>query len=199
MDMRHAEIAGQPKGDVAVGQLLYADNCAMCHGENGELAVETAAGEGIVINSAEYLSQQDDAAVIVKIAVGVPGRMPAYGPDDGGPLSWAEVRSVAAFMRSWAPQAIPVPSPAPTGGDVAQGATLYADNCAACHGSEGQGGAVASQPINSPKYLAGVTDDGLDQVVRNGTAGMPSFGSRLSDEEIAALIAFMRSWANPPV
>lgn len=194
VDSRHTAIASQPKGDVAEGQALYAEQCAMCHGENGEQAVATAYGGSIVLNSVEYLGQQDDAAIIVKIAVGVPPAMPAYGPDSGGPLSWAQVRNVVAFIRSWAPQAIPAPSD----GDVSQGAALYADNCAACHGSQGQGGGVAVRAINSPDYLTAITDEVLDQLIREGTAGMPGFAGKLSDDQIALLIAFMRSWVAPP-
>ena len=193
VNARHTDIAGQPKGEVAGGKALYAEHCASCHGENGEQAVKTAAGEDIVISSVEYLGQQDDAAIIVKTAIGVPPAMPAYGPESGGPLSWAEVRSVAGFIRAWAPRAIPVPGAV----DVSKGAALYAENCAACHGNEGQGGAVASRAINSPDYLTAITDDVLGQVIRKGTAGMPGFADKLSDEQTTELLAFMRSWVGP--
>jgi len=189
-DERHTAIVGMAPGDLVEGQTLFSEYCARCHGEDGEQAVETATGEQIVISSLEYQSQQDLAGIIVRIAIGAGERMPAFGPDGGGPLSWDQVRGVASFVRAWAPHAIA----GPTDGDAAYGAELYAEHCAACHGSEGQGGPAAGEPINTIEYLAGITDDALRQIILEGVAGMPGYANRLTDEFVDDLIAFMRSW-----
>lgn len=189
-DGRHTEIVGLSPGDADEGEALFGEHCARCHGEEGEQAVRTAAGAELVISSLEYLSQQDTAGILVRIATGAEDLMPAFGPEEGGPFSWAEVRSVASFVRAWGPQAIAVP----TAGDAVYGAELYAEHCAACHGSEGQGGPAAREPINTTEYLAGITDDGLRQIILGGTSGMPGYANRLTDEFVDDLIAFMRSW-----
>ncbi|MBU1880023.1 MAG: cytochrome c, partial [Chloroflexi bacterium] len=58
----------------------------------------------------------------------------------------------------------------------------------------GQGGAIANSPINTSEYLAGVTDDALRQVILNGVTGMPGFAGTISDQDISAVIALLRSW-----
>jgi cytochrome c oxidase cbb3-type subunit 3 len=89
--------------------------------------------------------------------------------------------------------------------------TLYAQNCAACHGAEGKGG--ASIALANPVYLAIVDENAVHNVVANGVRGtsMPSFaqsaGGLLTDEQINAITSGMFSrWArkgildgtNPP-
>jgi cytochrome c oxidase cbb3-type subunit 3 len=66
--------------------------------------------------------------------------------------------------------------------------TLYAQNCAACHGAEGRGG--ASIALANPVYLAIVDENAVHNVVANGVGGtsMPAFaqsaGGLLTDEQI---------------
>jgi len=66
--------------------------------------------------------------------------------------------------------------------------TLYAQNCAGCHGVEGRGG--ASIALANPVYLAIVDKNAVHNVVANGVRGtsMPAFaqsaGGLLTDEQI---------------
>ena len=65
---------------------------------------------------------------------------------------------------------------------------LYAQNCAACHGAEGRGG--ASIALANPVYLAIVDENAVHNAVANGVRGtsMPAFaqsaGGLLTDEQI---------------
>jgi cytochrome c oxidase cbb3-type subunit III len=65
---------------------------------------------------------------------------------------------------------------------------LYAQNCSACHGAEGRGG--ASIALANPVYLAIVDEHSMRNVVANGVQGtaMPAFaqsaGGLLTDEQI---------------
>jgi cytochrome c oxidase cbb3-type subunit 3 len=69
--------------------------------------------------------------------------------------------------------------------------TLYAQNCAGCHGAEGRGG--ASIALANPVYLAIVDENAMHNVVANGVRGtsMPAFaqsaGGLLTDEQINAI------------
>ena len=89
--------------------------------------------------------------------------------------------------------------------------TLYAQNCAACHGAEGRGG--ASIALANPVYLAIVDENAVHGVVANGVHGtsMPAFaqsaGGLLTDEQVNVITSGMFSrWgrkglldgANPP-
>jgi cytochrome c oxidase cbb3-type subunit III len=75
--------------------------------------------------------------------------------------------------------------------------TLYAQNCAACHGAEGSGG--ASLALANPVYLAIVDENAVHNVVANGVHGtsMPAFaqsaGGLLTDEQINVITSGMFS------
>ena len=77
------------------------------------------------------------------------------------------------------------------------GVTLYRENCAACHGANGTGG--VGVPLSLPDFLAIVDDAYLAKTIRYGRPGrvMPAFG-QLSDAEIKAIVAHIRSWSNAP-
>jgi cytochrome c oxidase cbb3-type subunit III len=82
--------------------------------------------------------------------------------------------------------------------------TLYAENCAGCHGSEGRGGAAIA--LADPVYLGIADDASMRKVVANGVKGtsMPAFaqgaGGMLTDEQIERIIGGMRSrWSQPGI
>ena len=79
-------------------------------------------------------------------------------------------------------------------------ATLFAANCAGCHGAEGKGGAALA--LADPVYLAIADDAVLTRVTRDGIPGslMPAFaqsaGGLLTDAQVTALVQGIRShWA----
>ncbi len=76
-----------------------------------------------------------------------------------------------------------------------RGEKVYAANCVACHGAQGQGGVG--------KALAGSAivqdaDKGKQlQIVLNGKGQMPAWKGKLSDTDIAAVVTFTKnSWSN---
>ena len=73
--------------------------------------------------------------------------------------------------------------------DVAQ---VFAETCASCHGAKLQGGQAAS--LVDDVWMHGGDDASLARSVREGRteAGMPPFGGALSEQEIRALVIFMR-------
>lgn len=80
--------------------------------------------------------------------------------------------------------------------------TLYATNCAGCHGTEGRGGAALG--LANPTYLAIASDDVLRHAIANGIprTPMPAFarraGGMLTDAQVDVLVTGMRGqWANP--
>ena len=78
---------------------------------------------------------------------------------------------------------------APERRDVSQ---VFAETCAACHGAMLQGGQAAS--LADDVWLHGGDDASLAKSIREGQpdAGMPAFGSALSEQEIRALVIFIR-------
>jgi cytochrome c oxidase cbb3-type subunit 3/ubiquinol-cytochrome c reductase cytochrome c subunit len=81
-------------------------------------------------------------------------------------------------------------------------ATLYGQNCAACHGEHGTNGAAIS--LANPTYLAIAGVSNIERITANGVPGtaMPLFakskGGTLTDQQIAVLAQGMGSaWGNP--
>src|SRR5262249_45881164 len=88
--------------------------------------------------------------------------------------------------------------------DVTDFSTLYSDNCAGCHGSEGKGG--ASIGLSDPVYLAIVDDDALRRVIANGVRGtsMPAFaqsaGGMLTEKQVDLIVKEIPSrWSKPGI
>jgi mono/diheme cytochrome c family protein len=86
----------------------------------------------------------------------------------------------------------------------ADGAAVYSNYCASCHGAEGQGLTGAFPPLDESAIASGPKDIPIG-IVLHGLEGpltvagqrydgvMPAFGATLSDAEIAAALTFVRS------
>lgn len=80
-----------------------------------------------------------------------------------------------------------------------QGKNLYAGRCAHCHEDNDLGLAKVPPNLHSvfrhPKLPSGMpaTDEQVQTVVLNGKGMMPNFAGRFSDEEMAALLAYLHT------
>lgn len=86
--------------------------------------------------------------------------------------------------------------------EVKDFALLYSENCAACHGPDGRGGAGALGLAN-PVYLAIADDAAIRRATASGVGGslMPPFargaGGMLTDAQVEILVKGIRGWAHP--
>ena len=76
-------------------------------------------------------------------------------------------------------------------GGPANGAQVFAANCASCHGATGQGGVGPQLSGGRAKVLY---RDAAAEVafVKRGAGVMPAFEGRLTDAQIAAVVEFTR-------
>ena len=82
------------------------------------------------------------------------------------------------------------------------GATWSA-NCAACHGKDGKGGTMMGRKLSikdltDPAVQSSFTDADATKAIKegvtdNGIQKMKAFGGKLSDDDIKALVAYIRS------
>jgi mono/diheme cytochrome c family protein len=81
--------------------------------------------------------------------------------------------------------------------EILEFGTLYADNCAGCHGTDGHGGAAIA--LANPVYLAIADNAAIRQAILKGVPGtaMPSFGQSaggmLTDAQIDVITKEIRS------
>jgi mono/diheme cytochrome c family protein len=78
---------------------------------------------------------------------------------------------------------------------------LFEAKCAQCHGKDGRAKTFAGKLKHARNFTdAGwqesVTDEQLINSVKNGKAGMPAFGKKLTDEQITGLVSYVRNFKN---
>ncbi len=93
----------------------------------------------------------------------------------------------------------------PALGDDSSSAAAKANwdrHCRKCHGADGSANTPLGKKLKIRDYtkaesLAEFSDEELFEMTKNGVPGtqMPGFGDKLSDDEIHALVAFMRAMA----
>lgn len=173
---------------ISAGQALYGQNCASCHGAEGEGADAPA------LNSKQFLTAAHDETMFGLIANGIPGtEMPAWSQAHGGPFTDEEIRQMVAFIRSWEPAA-PDLGQQRMRVDAQRGAQIFAGTCAICHGPNGQGGTAPA--LNDPVKLQQFDDPWYAETIARGrpAQGMPVWGTVLSPQQIADVVALIGAW-----
>lgn len=78
----------------------------------------------------------------------------------------------------------------------ADGKTLFARNCAACHQADGRGIPGAFPALVASPVVTGAPPEAAE-VLLKGRGGMPAFSGSLDDAEIAEVLTYARaSWGN---
>lgn len=204
--------------DLDEAMTQYAQNCAVCHGLAGDGIGSIPALDSPILQTA------DNQALAKIIARGLYGTaMPAWSIEDGGPLSEYQIDQLVLLVQegNWqatqdrvvnlglAPQ-VPFTTEAdpliletvsglPGGEKLAQGVTLYAQECVACHGADGLGSKLAPA-LNGPEVRTKPEDE-LLRIIQNGVAGtlMASWENSLGDDQLAALLELITRWDEIPV
>ena len=76
----------------------------------------------------------------------------------------------------------------------ADGAALWAQHCASCHGKDGSGGTTMGKKLGVKNYTKeqGFSDAEAANVITNGKGKMKAY-KQLSDADVKALVAYVRS------
>jgi cytochrome c oxidase cbb3-type subunit III len=171
---------------------LYSQNCAGCHGDNGQNGV------AYDLSNPDYQLWVDDATLRKIIANGEPGtQMPAFATSAGGFLTDTQIDALVNGMRSnWGKTGSLNDAPpyaSAVNGDSAHGQQVYQNACARCHQQP-------SQNILSPTFLALVNDQTLRTLIIAGRPdiGQPNWdqvtpGHTLTDQEVTDVVAWLAS------
>lgn len=220
------------RGAYLVGGLGH---CMACHGPRNALGAPEATprpgslGGGLLADQRWYAPALDDSReagvmrwredeVVALLRdgrnahAGVAGPMAEVVYRSTQHLSDADLRAMATYLRALPDRANealaqPVATPAPAA-QMLRGERIYAQQCAWCHGAQGEGQAGAFPPLAGNRALNMDSTRNLVQMLRQGgylpaTAGnprphgMPPFGHVLEDAEIADVLSYVRgSWGN---
>lgn len=171
---------------LAGGRTMFKENCAACHGTGAQ------GGPGYPnLNDDDWLwgGSLDDIYHTIKVGIRSTdedarlSQMPAFGKD--GILKPAEISSVADYVLS-------LSSGTATG---EEGARLFKQNCASCHGNSGRGDRQLGAPnLADAIWLYGGNKADIVTQVNNPRHGvMPAWKSRLSEETIKQLAIYVHS------
>ncbi len=137
------------------------------------------------------------------VGIGAPfGPMQEVVHDSLSRLPESDVRDIVAYLQSGTAAQAAGPVPAAAGGG--DGAAVYADNCARCHGAAG-GGVDNNFPnlADNQAIWSGPPDDVVAMVLggfgpwHDGQSAMPGFRDTLSDSQIASVTNYVRTaWGN---
>jgi mono/diheme cytochrome c family protein len=153
------------------------------------------------------------------LRTGVSKRGAVYGPmaevtyNSLQYLTEADTRAMAIYLKSLADRSVPDRSPPSTTAAESSlllrlGHTIYDDKCASCHGFKGEGKPPHYPPLAGNQSIEMASAVNPIRMVLNGgyppgTAanpmphGMPPFAQSLSDDEVAAVVTYIRvSWGN---
>ena len=160
-------------------QDLFAEHCSTCHGVRVPVVSSVDQAREIITSGGEHET------------------MPVWGE------SLTPEQLTALVEYAWQTS---------QGTSLEIGRQLYTANCASCHGTFGEGGPNPARPddviapISSAEYLDTRDNVTLFNIIAQGQPnfGMSpfssEFGGPLSDEQINAIISYMRTWeSNPPV
>lgn len=174
---------------IAAGAAAFKVNCVQCHGSGAQGSVgypnlnddDWIWGGGIdqiyhtVLHGIRF-AEDDDTRI---------SEMPAFGDM----LDATQIAQVSAYVASL------------SGGAVADqamvepGATVFADNCAACHGDDGKGNVELGAPnLTDAIWLRGEGESAIAAQVKAPKHGvMPAWGGRLGDTKVKELAVYVHS------
>lgn len=174
---------------MAGGRVAFADNCAACHGAGGEgrpggfpsLADDSWIWGGTLEDIHTTIlhgirnTQDPDARMSL---------MPAFGQI----LSRQEIDDVAEHVLGFTGRSTNAES-------AARGATIYADQCVACHGERGEGVREQGGPaLNDAIWLYGGSKREIAAQIANPRMGvMPPWQGRLDEATIRMLTVYVHT------
>jgi mono/diheme cytochrome c family protein len=187
------ELKKKEGGEVlANGVTLFAAKCVACHGGDG-LGTDLAPA----LNDPKVRGKSLEELKRI-VTLGVPGTLMAGWESS---LSGSELNSVISLIKKWdeVPRgAVPIiDTPIPvTSESIAQGSSLYTNNCSTCHGPDGQGRGRRVPPLRVKGFLTKTNDRAIEQIITLGKPDtpMPAWGDRMTKVEIQAIVGFLRSW-----
>lgn len=170
---------------VARGASVFRAQCSQCHGSGAA----GATGYPNLLDN-DWLWGGDLESIAWTVRHGIRNETDVDA-------RWSEMPAFADILE---PEDIEVlaeyiPTLSSPGGGEGNGATLFAENCASCHGDDGLGDREQGAPnLADAIWLFGGDHDSLVDTISNARFGvMPAWGQRLAEEDVRAVSAYVHS------
>lgn len=175
---------------LAMGESLFGDNCATCHGAGGRgakgypsLADDVWLWDG-TLDGIEYTLRhgiRHEGDFDTRFSA-----MPAFGRD--GLLQNSQINDLTQYVLNYSGRA---DDPAA----VARAETLYQQQCALCHTPSGTGDRTLGAPnLTDAEWIFGDSEDDIYNSIYNArNAHMPAWDDRLSDASIKAVAVYVHT------
>lgn len=173
------------------GHQLFGDNCAACHGIDGRGRAgypDLTDDDWIWGDGPETIEQTMRVGINTRHPDSRIGQMPAFGRD--GILEREHVGSVAAYVYSLSNPDYSTPQ---TIDRIEAGRTVFAENCASCHGEDAAGDREVGAPnLADNRWVYGGDLQTIIASVHGGREGhMPTWDERLSNLDIRTLALYV--------
>jgi cytochrome c oxidase cbb3-type subunit III len=177
------EVAGDANA-MAIGERLFMNNCAQCHGSDAR------GSKGFPnLTDADWLHGGSPDKIKETITNGRRGQMPVMAAAVGKP---DDVKNVANYVLSL--------SASPHDSVRAQLGKEKFVACAACHGMDGKGNQALGAPnLTDDVWLHGWGEQAIVNMVNNGKLNeMPAQAGKLTEAQIHVLAAYVWGFSNKP-
>lgn len=177
------ELAGDAAA-LAVGERLFMNNCAQCHGSDAR------GSKGFPnLADADWLHGGTPERIAESVAKGRAGSMPPMAAAIGNP---DDVKNVAHYVLSL--------SGNPHDSLRAQLGRSKFSACAACHGADGKGNPALGAPnLADDIWLHGWGEQAIVNIINSGkTSEMPAQAGKLTEAQIHVLSAYVWGLSNKP-
>lgn len=167
-----------------VGQRLFIQNCAQCHGSDahGTTGFPNLTDKDWLYGGTPEVIRE--TIMNGRIASGMMAWEGALGGDQG-------VKEVAAYVISLSGRSVDP--------ELAKAGKAKFALCAGCHGPDGQGSLALGMPMGAPNltdnvWLYGGSKRVIEESIRNGRAGvMPPWKDILGEEKVHLISAYVYS------
>lgn len=182
------------------GENLYLENCAICHGNDGQ------GGMGVPLSLNDFLKSASKNYIKQSIRLGRPNRiMPSF--------YWmpeSDINEIVSYLDTWRKSPAPLWDSTAVKGDKQAGKILFQAKCASCHGENARGGKgsglhfsrsigipITPPALNNQGFLNAAPDTMLHYIILHGRdqTPMPSASKLgLTKTDINDLVSYIRSF-----
>ncbi len=172
----------------AAGRLLYAQNCAPCHGQTGRGDGPSAAGLSVPATAFADYNVVAGLSFTEMFSVTKNGRMARMMPPWGSRMTDQQIWDAVGYAWTLHTSAA----------EVAQGKAIYEQQCISCHGPDGRG--VGTVPdVTDFGRTATVSQKAWAELLATGRGAMPAYGAKLTTAEQRAVLEYVRSFSLGPL